>query len=119
MSVFAWLRLRWLFNRRVGKALLWTLVVFAAALTVNLIGIRLTGSIDGWKVWLRAHAAQFFVWRLCIYGAIATFWWQTRQRLRQQPFDVDALKRLRLIGAGAIITLLLHESHWLLHGLGR
>lgn len=31
MSRLAWLRLPWLFNRRVGVALLWTLLVAAAA----------------------------------------------------------------------------------------
>lgn len=116
MNPLTWLRLPWLFNRRVGMALLWTLVVCSAAFIVNLIGIRLTGSIDGWKHWLQAHAAQFFVWRLCVYGAIATFWWQTRQHLRQRPFDANSIKRLRLIGVGAVITMLLHESRWLLHG---
>mgnify|MGYP000004566030 CR=1 FL=1 len=36
MSRLAWLRLPWLFNRRVGVALLWTLLVVAAAVAVNI-----------------------------------------------------------------------------------
>lgn len=116
MNPLTRLRLPWLFNRHVGKALLWALVVFGTAFAVNLIGIRLTGSIGGWKDWLHAHAAQFFVWRLCLYCAIATFWWQTRRHLQQRPFDADAVNRHQLIGAGAVITVLLHESRWLLHG---
>lgn len=117
MNPLTWLRLRWLFNRRVGVALFWTFVVFSAAFIVNLIGIRVTGSIDGWKHWLQAHATHFFVWRLCAYGAIACFWWRKHWHLRQRPFDAEAVKRLRLIGVSAVITVLLQEGSRLLqHG---
>jgi hypothetical protein len=68
MSRLAWLRLPWLFNRRVGVALLWTLLVVAAAVAVNIAGIHVVGGVEGWQHWLQAHAGHFFVWRLCLYG---------------------------------------------------
>ena len=45
----AWLRMRWLFNRRVGFALLWTILLLVVAISINLIGIRVLGSIEGWQ----------------------------------------------------------------------
>jgi len=117
MSHLTRLRLPWLFNRRVATALLWIFLVFGAAFTVNFIGIRLTGSVNGWTYWLHAHTAHFFVWRLCLYGAMAYFGWQTRRHLRQRPASVADYQRLRLIGVGAVITVLLHEGSGLLqHG---
>lgn len=117
MNRLTWLRLPWLFNRRVGIALLWALVVLSAAFIVNFIGIGVTGSIEGWQNWLDAHATHFFVWRLCAYGAIACFWWRKRWHLRQRPFDAEAVIRLRLIGVTTIITVLLQEGSRLLqHG---
>lgn len=81
MSRLAWLRLPWLFNRRVGVALLWTLLVVAAAVAVNIAGIHVVGGVEGWQHWLQAHAGHFFVWRLCLYGATAYGWWWMRRRL--------------------------------------
>src|SRR3546814_15475744 len=86
MSRLAWLRLPWLFNRRVGVALLWTLLVVAAAVAVNIAGIHVVGGVEGWQHWLQAHAGHFFVWRLCLYGATAYGWWWMRRRLlRGEP----------------------------------
>ena len=42
----SWLRPRWLLNRRAAKALLWTVVLVAAAVGANIVGIFLVGSID-------------------------------------------------------------------------
>src|SRR3546814_11889656 len=86
MSRLAWLRLPWLFNRRVGVALLWTLLVVAAAVAVNIAGIHVVGGVEGWQHWLQAHAGHFFVWRLCLYGATAYGWgWMRRRLLRRRP----------------------------------
>ena len=49
MSRLAWLRLPWLFNRRIGVALLWTLLVVAAAVAVNIAGIHVVGGVEGWQ----------------------------------------------------------------------
>lgn len=118
MSGLTWPRLPWLFNRRVGTALFWAFAVFGTAFTINVIGIHLTGSIDGWKSWLHAHSAPFFAWRLCLYGAMAYFWWQTHRHLRQRQSSTTGFQRLRLIGVGAVIIVLIHEGSGLLQ-IGR
>ena len=67
-----WLHPRWLFSRRAAKALLWTVVLVAAAVGANVVGIYLVGSVAGWEQWLTATAGYFLVWRLCLYGATAS-----------------------------------------------
>ena len=46
MSAGRWRR-PWLFNRRVGLALLWTALLLIAAVAINAAGIRMAGSING------------------------------------------------------------------------
>lgn len=117
MSRLTWLRLPWLFNRRVGVILLWTLLVFGVAFAMTLIGIRTIGSIQGWQNWLRAQAGYFFVWRVGVYGVTAYFGWQTHRHLRQRQSNAADYQPLRLIGVGAVITVLVTESsQWLQHG---
>ena len=114
MSRLVWLRLPWLFNRRVGVALLWTLLVVAAAVAVNIAGIQLGGGVEGWQHWLQAHAGHFFVWRLCLYGATAYGWWWMRRRLRErEPLAETHQRRLRA-GIAAVATLVLLEGSQLL-----
>jgi len=62
------LRPRWLFNRNIGKALLWTVLLLALAVAVNILGIWLLGSIHDWQHWLSAASGYFLVWRLCLYA---------------------------------------------------
>jgi hypothetical protein len=50
-----------MFKHRVGFALLWGLLVAGIAVAVNVAGVHVVGSIDGWERWLHAHAAHFFV----------------------------------------------------------
>lgn len=74
-----WRPLRWLFSRRAAKALLWTVLIVAAAVAANIAGIYLVGSVAGWERWLAAAAGYFFVWRLCLYGATVYGWiWMRR-----------------------------------------
>lgn len=54
----AWLRPRWLFSRRAAKALLLAVVIIAAAVGANLVGIYLVGSVAGWERWLAASATM-------------------------------------------------------------
>ncbi len=61
----AWLRPRWLFSRRAAKALLLAVVIIAAAVGANLVGIYLVGSVAGWERWLAASAGYFLVWGGC------------------------------------------------------
>ncbi len=113
----AWLRLPWLFNRRVGVALLWTLLVAAAAVAVNIAGIHVVGGVEGWQHWLQAHAGHFFVWRLCLYGATAYGWWWMRRRLlRREPSRETHQRLLRTEIAAVIAVVALEASQLLRHG---
>ena len=117
MSRLAWLRLPWLFNRRVGVALLWTLLVVAAAVAVNIAGIHVVGGVAGWQHWLQAHAGHFFVWRLCLYGATAYGWWWMRRRLlRREPSRETHQRLLRTAIAAVIAVVALEVSQLLRHG---
>lgn len=117
MTTRNWLRPAWLLNRRVGIALLWLLVVAGISVVVNVTGIQVVGSIDGWERWLRAHAAHFFVWRLLLYAATAYGWWWMRGRLRQREPSGEAHQRLLRVEIAAVITIVLLEGSQLLrHG---
>ena len=108
MSRLAWLRIPWLFNRRVGVALLWTLLVVAVAAVVNIAGIQVVGGVEGWQHWLQAHAGHFFVWRLCLYGATAYGW--------REPSRETHQRLLRTETAAVIAVVALEASQLLRHG---
>ncbi|WP_434025719.1 hypothetical protein [[Pseudomonas] boreopolis] len=89
-------------------------LIFVAP-AVNLIGIALTGGIEGWQRWLDAHVVHFFVWRLCLYAAILAAWpWARKRRLQRAPQSAPQLRRLEILGVGAV--LLSETSQWLRHG---
>ncbi|EPG2413629.1 hypothetical protein MBN93_004015 [Klebsiella pneumoniae] len=103
-----WLWLRWLFNRRVAKALLWTVVIAGAAVGANIAGIYLVGSIADWERWLACASGYFLLWRLCLYGATAYGWMWMRGRLLAREGDAQARWRLRrseIAGVVAIVAL--------------
>lgn len=107
MSTTSW-RPRWLFSRRVGQALLWAVVLVAATVGANIVGIYLVGSVAGWERWLAAAAGYFLVWRLCLYGATAYGWVWMRRRLLAREADVQARRRLvrtEIAGIVAIVAL--------------
>lgn len=115
MTCRTWLRWpTWMFKHRVGFALLWGLLVAGIAVAVNVAGVHVVGSIDGWERWLHAHAAHFFVWRLLLYAATAYGWWWMRQRLRQREPAAEAHQRLLRIEIAAVTTLMLLEGSQLL-----
>jgi hypothetical protein len=114
MTERAWLRPVWLFNRRVGVALLSSLLVGGIAVAVNIAGIRIIGGIDGWEHWLRAHADHFLVWRLFLYAATAYGWWWMRGRLRQREPGTEIHQRLLRVEIAAVVTLALLEGSQLL-----
>jgi hypothetical protein len=105
---------RRLFNARLGRALLWTLLVVLTAVAINLAGIRLVGSLDGWSRWLRAHTGYFLVWRLCLYAATGCGWWWMRRRLRQREPSQEAHRRLLRTEIAAVISIVLLECSALL-----
>jgi hypothetical protein len=117
MNRLAWPRRAWLFNRRVGLALLWTLLVVAVAFAVNIAGTHVVGGVEGWQHWLQAHAGQFFVWRLSLYGATAYGWWWMRWRLlRREPSRETHQRLLRTEIAAVISVLALEVSQLMRHG---
>ena len=119
MNRLAGPRRAWLFNRRVGLALLLTLLVVAVALAVNIAGIHVVGGVEGWQHWLQAHAGHFLVWRLCLYGATAYGWWWMRRRLLRrgrEPFRATHQRLLRTEIAAVISVLALEASQLMRHG---
>jgi len=110
------LRPRWLFHRRVGKALLWTVLLLALAVAANILGIYLLGSIDGWQRWLSATAAYFFVWRLCLYAATIYGWRWMRRRLLARESGTEAKRRLIRAEIAAVIAIVALEICLLTQG---
>lgn len=100
----------WLFSRRVGAVLAWSLLVVLIAVAVNIGGRHLIGSIDDWERWLETHTEHFFVWRLCLYAATAGGWWWMRKRLRQREPAAQSDQRLLRTEIAAVITLVLLEG---------
>ncbi|MEL7551420.1 hypothetical protein AAGV37_16200 [Pseudomonas protegens] len=115
-----WLRLRWLFNRRLAKSLLWAMVIVAAAVSANIAGIYLVGSVAGWQQWLADAAGYFLVWRLCLYGATAYGWVWMRRRLlaREDPNGKNMQARRRLIRSeiAGVVAIVALEASLLMQG---
>lgn len=110
MSRVSWPRFPWLFNRRVGVALLCTLLVVAAATVANIAGIHVVGGLDDWQHWLQAHAGHFFVWRLGLYGATAYGWWWMRRRLLRRESSRETHQRLLRTEIAAVISVVALEA---------
>ena len=115
-----WLHPRWLFSRRAAKALLWTVVLVAAAVGANVVGIYLVGSVAGWEQWLAATAGYFLVWRLCLYGATAYGWVWMRRRLlaREDQNGADRQARRRLVRSeiAGVVAIMVLEASLLMQG---
>ena len=93
--VSRWWQLRWLFARRTGAMFAWTLLLLAIAILVNLLGIRLAGSVEHWQGWMREHAPVFLVWRLLLYTFTVYGWiWMRRRLLVREP-GTSTQQRLR------------------------
>lgn len=103
MSAGVW-RLRWLFNRRVALAALWVTLLLAAVVA-NLVGIRLTGSIEHWQQWMDAQAGYFLAWRLLLYAGTVWGWlWMRRRLLAREP-DGSARARLMRVEVAAVLAV--------------
>ena len=117
MSRVSWPRLPRLFNRRVGVALLCTLLVVAVAAAVNIAGIHMIGGVEDWQHWLQAHTGHFFVWRLGLYGATAYGWWWMRRRLLRRESSRETHRRLLRTEIAAVIAVVsLEAGQALRHG---
>jgi hypothetical protein len=115
-----WLHLRWLFNQRLAKSLLWAMVIAAAAVGANIAGIYLVGSVAGWQQWLAAAAGYFLVWRLCLYGATAYGWvWMRRRLLAREDLngtDEQARRRLVRSEIAGVVAIVALEASLLMQG---
>jgi hypothetical protein len=110
----AWLRMRRLFNRRVGYALLWAVLLLAVAIAVNLIGIRALGSIESWERWMSDHASYFLAWRLLLYAGIAYGWrWMHKRVIAREP-GAESRKRLIRVEIAGVAALAVLEGSLLL-----
>ena len=114
MTGWNWLRPTWLLNRRVAsgllRTLLWVLLVACVAVGVNIAGIHVVGSVDGWQRWLKANRGYFFAWRLLLYAATAYGWRWMRRRLLEREHSAESHLRLRRVEIAAVITLALLEA---------
>jgi hypothetical protein len=98
--------MRWIFNRGTGRALLWMLLVIAVVTIVNVMGVRVTGSIVAWRQWMDDAKGYFFVWRLCIYSALVYGWlWMRRRVLSREPESKASLIRTEIAGIVAIVVV--------------
>ncbi len=109
-----WWRLPWLFNRRAGLVLLWTVLLLVAAIAVNVVGIRIAGGIDGWQRWMDAHAGVFLAWRLLLYGVTVWGWLWMRRRLRAREPDGVAGQRLLRVEIAAVVAVVALEASLLM-----
>jgi len=79
---------------------------------MNVLGIRMIGSVNGWALWLHAHRAFFLIWRFCLYSATACGWWWMRERVRHR--EPGANRRLRRIELAAVLAVVAIEGAALL-----
>ena len=100
--------LRWLSHSRILSALFWSLLVGLGAVAVNVAGIQIVGSANGWARWLDANRAFFLIWRLCLYSATVCGWWWMRERVRQR--EPEAARHLRRIELAAVFTVIALEG---------
>ncbi|MEN2384125.1 hypothetical protein [Comamonas sp. A7-5] len=99
-----------LFNRRARRTLLWAVVLIAAAVSTNVVGIQLLGSLDGWQRWLSETSLYFFVWRLLVYVVTIGLWLRMRRRLLAHETGTQARKRLIRAEIAGCLTLVLLEA---------
>ncbi|WP_308142789.1 hypothetical protein [Burkholderia pseudomallei] len=101
---------RWL---RIPRPLVAVLAMLAAltvvAIVVQVISMRLVGSVAAWQRWLHAHAWMFGLWRLGLYAAIARGWWWMHTRVRQRETSPDARRRLMRAEIAAALTIVVTE----------
>ena len=103
----------WVAVRRYGArallALLMLVMVLIAAAVVNLVGIRMAGSIEGWHQWMRAHAGWFLAWRLLLYAVTVYGWLWMRRRLHAREPDGGARQRLLRVEIAAVLAVVALE----------
>lgn len=95
-SLTGFIKMRWLFNKRVGKTLLCFSVLGMVAFAVNVAGIGVTGDVQEWSAWLKDHASVFMVWRMALYLGVGIGWvWMRRRILSREDCQSDEGKESR------------------------
>lgn len=103
-----WPRVCGRFRRRVGSTLLWTVLLLATAIAINLIGIRLLGGITDWERWMNEHAGHFLAWRMLFYAGTIWGWiWLHQRLLTREPGAVTRrlLLRTEIVAVLALAAL--------------
>jgi hypothetical protein len=103
-----------LFTHRTVLVLLSVLSMILAAIAINVLGIRLIGSVNGWDRWLTAHRGYFMAWRVCVYAATAYLWWWMRQRVREREPSPESHRRLLRTEITAVMVVVALEAAVLL-----
>lgn len=98
-----------LFNRRVAWTVLGVLAIVMIAATVNVVGIRVVGNIDGWRRWMQSMSPYFLAWRVCLYGATAYGWGWMHKRIKRRERNPDTAARLRRTEVAAVLAVLVLE----------
>lgn len=92
--------------RLAASLLLWITLLLMVAVTVNVLGIQLAGSIESWQQWLANHAGHFLVWRLLLYASTACGWmWMRRRVLAREPGARQRLLRVEIAAVIAVAAL--------------
>ncbi|MGP3790545.1 hypothetical protein [Pseudomonas sp. B392_1p] len=92
-------------GRRLGLVLLWVNMLLVVTVTANAIGIRLTGSLEGWQQWLTAHTGHLLAWRLLLYAGTAWGWvWMRRRVLAREP-GTGTRRRLLRAEMAAVVAI--------------
>ena len=100
---------RRLFSRGALKVLAWLLATIAFTALINVLGIRLVGDTVTWERWLATHRVLLFIWRLCLYAAIAWGWWWMHQRVMAREPDRTARWRLLRGELAAVLLIVVFE----------
>lgn len=108
------LKMRWLFNKRTAWVIFWVALLLLIAVVVNVAGIRIAGGIQGWTVWLKAHAAIFMLWRVLLYIGVICGWLWMRKRILKRESSKEAKLRFIRIEIAAVMALLVLETSNLL-----
>ncbi|MGD9729794.1 MAG: hypothetical protein AB7R40_22865 [Nitrospiraceae bacterium] len=93
---------------------LWAVLLIVAAIVINVVGIRLLGSVERWEHWMDDNAGFFLAWRLMLYAGTAWGWIWMRKRLLAREPDVTARQRLRRAEFAAVLAIVALEVSTLL-----
>jgi len=94
----------WLKSLALG--LLWIVVIMAAMILINIIGIVWLGDIQRWENWLKNSAPLFLVWRLLLYAATIYGWlWMRKRLVQREPEATHQLKRAEIGAVLAVVVL--------------